>query len=649
MNVRAPAPALAALLVLAAAQAGATDAASAVAPWPQIGNAPGGERYSPLTAIDKRNVARLEPKWIYHHGDFAKGENGAGATAFEATPLMVDGTLYFCTPYNRIIALDAETGAERWKYDPQADVSEVYSKVCRGVAYWKDDSAAAGAACAARIFEATLDDRLIAVDAKTGKPCEGFGTRGAVNLLHGLGSVRKAEYYPTSAPLVIDGVVLTNAFVKDNQRTTAPAGGIRAWDARTGALRWVWDSVPPTMHAVTAEEVAGGATLTPGTPNSWALMSADPENHLVFVPTGSAAPDHYGGSERKGLDWYGESVVALDSRTGAVRWHFQTVHHDLWDYDLAAQPVTYLHEGRTPAVIAATKLGFVFLLDRLTGKPLFPVEERKVPASRVPGEQASPTQPFPTRPAPLHPLELARDDIWGLTFWDRGKCRAAFDALDYDGVFTPPSLKGTLEYPGLGGGINWGSVSVDPVKRRMVVNLQTAPFLIKLVPRGQYKGPMHGGDLVAVGPQEGTPYVVVRGPFLSPLKTPCVPPPWGKLVAIDLDTGDKLWERPLGNLHGMAPFGDHFETGTPNSGGSMQTASGLVFIAATMDAYIRAFDADDGRELWRHELPFGGHGVPITYRAKPNGPQYLVIAAGGHGALGDAVGDAVVAFTLDGK
>ncbi|HEY9545985.1 MAG TPA: membrane-bound PQQ-dependent dehydrogenase, glucose/quinate/shikimate family, partial [Solimonas sp.] len=419
--------------------------------------------------------------------------------------------------------------------------------------------------------------------------------------------------------------------------------------ARSGALRWVWDSVPPTMHAVTADEIANGATLTPGTPNSWALMSADPEHHLVFVPTGSAAPDHYGGDERKGLSYYGESVVALDSRSGAVRWHFQTVHHDLWDYDLAAQPVTYLHDGKTPAVIAATKLGFVFLLDRLTGKPLFPVEERKVPASTVPGEHASPTQPFPTRPAPLHPLTLSRDALWGLTFWDKGKCRDAFDALDYQGVFTPPSLKGTLEYPGLGGGINWGSVSVDPVHRRMIVNLQTAPFTIKLVPRAQYKGAMNGGDLVAVGPQEGTPYVVVRGPFLSPLKTPCVAPPWGKLVAIDLDTGNKLWERPLGNLHGMAPFGDHFNTGTPNSGGSMQTASGLVFIAATMDSYVRAFDAGNGDELWRYELPFGGHGVPISYRLKADGPQYVVIAAGGHGALGDEVGDAVVAFTLDGK
>jgi quinoprotein glucose dehydrogenase len=276
-----------------------------------------------------------------------------------------------------------------------------------------------------------------------------------------------------------------------------------------------------------------------------------------------------------------------------------------------------------------------------------------VPVSTVPGEHASPTQPFPTRPAPLHPLSLKRDDLWGLTFWDKGKCQAAFDALDYKGVFTPPSLRGTLEYPGLGGGINWGSVSVDPVRRRMVVNLQTAPFVLRLIRRDQYiaksGGATGGGDLVGINPQEGTPYVVVREPFLSPLKTPCVRPPWGKLVAIDLDSGEKLWERALGTLNKMAPFGDRFKTGTPNSGGSMQTASGLVFIAATMDQYLRAFDADNGEELWRYELPYAGHAVPISYRLRADGPQYLVMAAGGHGALGTKVGDAVVAFTLDGK
>ncbi|WP_043114042.1 pyrroloquinoline quinone-dependent dehydrogenase [Solimonas soli] len=635
--------------VLALAGVAAVAHADDGAQWREIGNTPGAQRYSPLTQIDKGNVARLRPKWTYHHGDFSKGDATHGATAFEATPLMIDGTLYFCTPYNRIVALDAETGGERWTHDPKVWLKGVYAPVCRGVAYWVDAQADAKAACAQRIFETTLDARLIAVDAKTGRPCSAFGRNGAVNLLAGLGTVREAEYYPTSAPLPIDDLIVTGAFVKDGQRTDAPGGGLRAWDARTGALRWVWDSVPPDLHAVTADEIAKGATLTPGTPNVWALMSADPERHLIFAPTGSAAPDHYGGSERRDLDHYGESVVALDSRSGKPVWHFQTVHHDLWDYDVAAQPVAYSTQVGQPALIAATKLGFVFLLDRETGKPLFPVEERAVPASTLPGERASPTQPFPTRPAPLHPLSLKRDELFGLTFWDKGKCQAAFDALDYRGAFTPPSLKGTLEYPGLGGGINWGSVSVDPVKRRMVVNLQRAPFVLRVIARADYQGATGGSDLVGVNPQAGTPYVVVREPFLSPLKTPCVPPPWGELVAIDLDSGDIAWRRELGTLNRMAPFGDRFRTGTPNSGGSMQTAGGLVFIAATMDQYLRAFDADDGRELWRYELPYAGHAVPISYRTRASGPQYVVIAAGGHGALGDAVGDAVVAFTLDGK
>ncbi|MDR3416842.1 MAG: pyrroloquinoline quinone-dependent dehydrogenase [Nevskia sp.] len=619
------------------------------ASWSTTGGTDG-QRYSPLADIRGDNVAQLKPAWTYRSGDFSKGDDHHGGTALQVTPLMVEGTLYFCTPYNRVIALHAESGRRKWSFDPHAKLDGVYTPVCRGVAYWRDEHAAAGTPCRERIFANTVDAGLWAVDAADGRACKDFGRDGRVDLLQGLGEVRPAEYYPTSAPVVIGDLVATGAFVKDGQRLHAPGGAVRAFDARSGELRWVWDPVPPGMHAVTAEEVKHGATLTRGTPNVWAPMTADPADGLVFVPTGSPSPDHYGGKERGQMDYYGASVVALDAATGAVRWHFQTVHHDLWDYDVAAQPVLYTHHAGgkdIPALIEATKTGQVFLLDRLRGTPLFPVEERPVPASDVPGETASPTQPFATRPAPLAPLAISRDELWGFTALDRRKCQEQFDALEYKGIYTPPSLKGTLEFPGLGGGVNWGSASVDPQHHRMVVNLQTAPFTIKLIPRAEYHGGIGGSDLVGYGPQEDTPYVVVRGPFLSPWQTPCVAPPWGRLEAIDLDSGDKLWEKPLGTLHGLAPLiGGYLDWGTPNSGGSLQTGGGLVFIAAAMDKYLRAFDATSGQELWRYELPYAGNATPISYRVHPGGKQFVVIAAGGHAPLGTEPGDTIVAFTL---
>lgn len=622
------------------------DYSGPTADWPVIGQNLGGQRYSELTQINRDNVKELKPAWTYHLKDFSNGGDSHGATALQVTPLVVNNSLYVCTPYNRVISLHPETGAENWVYDPEVDLTGVYTPACRGVSYWQGEDEGH---CGKRIYLGTLDARLIAVDADDGRTCEDFGNGGAVDLTVGVGEVRTAEYYVTSPPLVMGDKVITGAFVQDGQRVDAPSGAVRAFDARSGELLWAWDPVPPDRTAVTADDIRRGQSLTPGTPNAWGILSGDVESNRVFVPTGNPAPDHYAGRERGNLDYYGSAVVALDADTGKPDWHFQTVHHDVWDYDLAAQPVTFNFRGDTPAVIAATKMGHVFFLDRDTGKPLLPVEERPVPQTDVEGEFTSPTQPFPVKPRPLHPASLERDEIWGITPWDKKYCREFFDSLRYEGIFTPPSYEGTLAFPGLGGGINWGSVSVDPVNQRMVVNLQIAPFTMKVVPRAEISE-SDGGDLVGLAPQQGTPYAVTRNVFTTayPNMKPCVPPPWGKLVSIDLNSGDIVWERELGNLNKLAPLGvgKFFNWGTPNTGGSIQTAGGLVFIGATLDHYFRAFDNNTGKLLWDIELPYAAHATPMTYRLNETGKQYVVIAAGGHGPLGSPPGDALMAFAL---
>jgi quinoprotein glucose dehydrogenase len=650
----------ASLLVLSAACSPGTapppDGDGPLAGWREVGGNAAGQRYSPLEQIHAGNVAALELAWSYNTGDVSAGSAEHGPTTFQATPIVIGETLYFCTPFNRVIALDAATGAERWVHDPEVDLRGVYTPACRGVAYW-EETQAAGAHCARRIISATLDARLIALDADTGQRCEGFGEAGAVNLKNNLGDVRSGEYYVTSAPLVMGDLVVTGAFVQDGQRVDAPPGVVRAFDARSGALAWAFDPVPPGVTPVSAADAAAGAVFTRGTPNVWGQISADVERGIVYLPTGNPQPDHYGGAERGGRDHYGTSVVALDGASGTPWWHFQTVHHDVWDYDIAAQPVLFEQHGRTPAVVAATKTGQLFLLDRTSGKPLFPVEERAVPQSTVPGEQSAATQPFPSLPLPLHPQTLTEDDIWGLTPIDRAACLEKFREVKYQGIFTPPGFDTTLVYPGLGGGVNWGSVSVDPARNLMIVNSMRVPYTVKLVPREQ-AGDLSGSDQVGANAQEGTPYVVVRDAFLSPWGTPCVAPPWGLLTAIDLDTGALVWERPLGNLRNLAPLGmgRFFEWGGPNTGGSIQTAGGLTFIGASMDGYFRAFDSRNGEELWRHALPAPAQATPMTYRVTPGGRQFVVIAAGGHGPLAYAakgpekmaslLGDTLVAFAL---
>jgi len=627
------------------------------ASWPDVSGGPEGQRFSELDQITADNVDQLEIAWVYHTGDVSAGNDTHGATAFQATPLVVNDSMYLCTPFNRIVSLDPETGAERWVHDPRVDLSGVYTPSCRGVTYWQSESTASDR-CNKRILSATLDARLLAVDAESGASCTDFGDNGMVDLKQNLGDLQLAEYYVTSAPLVIDDLVVTGAFVKDGQRVDAPPGVVRAYDVRSGKLRWAFDPVPPGVTPVTAEDARAGTLFTRSTPNSWGQLSADVARGIIYLPTGGTQPDHYGGPERGDMDYYGTSVVALDARTGLPMWHFQTVHHDIWDWDVAAQPVLFEQHGTVPGLIAATKTGNIFLLNRETGKPLFPVEERPVPASMVTGERSSPTQPFPTLPEPVHPHTITEDDIWGLYPGDRDACLAQFRELDYRGIFTPPGLdKFALLWPGLGGGVNWGSVSVNPRENILVVNSMRVPYTVKLVPRAEADA-LDGTDLVGANPQEGTPFVVVRGGFLSPHNTPCTAPPWGVLTAIDLDTGATLWEKPLGNLEELAPLGlgRFFDWGTPNTGGSLQTATGLVFIGATLDGYMRAFDLKSGQVLWQDKLPAPAQASPMTYRLHPQGKQYIAIAAGGHGplayaakgtdGLGELLGDALVVYSL---
>ncbi len=620
-----------------------TPAAGPVADWPAYGQDSGGSRYSPLSQITRENVKHLRIAWTYRTGDVP---TKAQLAAFESTPILVDGTLYLSTPFNRVIALDPETGAERWTYNPKIDLSVRYSDfTSRGVSTWLDPERHTGEPCQRRIFAATNDARLIALDAATGSPCPDFGDGGQVDLSRGVGKVYAWEYGVSSPPAVIYDLVIVGSKVADNQRVDAPSGVVRAFDARTGAVRWGWEAVPPGFSP---EHPPGKNTYQLGTANAWSILSTDPERDLLFVPTGNASPDFYGG-ERHGLDFYSSSLVALRASTGEVVWRFQTVHHDLWDYDVPAQPtlVTVQRDGQEiPAVAQATKMGRIFLLHRETGQSLFPVEERPAPQGGVMGEQISPTQPFPTAPPPLIPQTLPPDEAWGLTPWDRSKCREQISRLRSEGIFTPPSLQGSIIFPGNAGGTNWGSVAFAPEQGLLLVNTNRIAHVVQLIPRADYAAVKAANPDVEISPQTGTPFGMRREVLLSPLGIPCSAPPWGTLAAIDLATGTVRWQVPLGTLRDFLWIPLPLRWGTPNMGGPITTASGLVFIAAAMDNYLRAFNMETGEELWKGRLPAGGQATPMTYRLRENGKQYVVIAAGGYGRMGTKLGDYVVAFAL---
>jgi quinoprotein glucose dehydrogenase len=634
---------LVALVLACGAPPASIDYAGPTADWPAWGGDPGGGKWSPLTQITPANVGSLEVAWTYHHGDISNGKDGTTRTSFNATPIVTNDAMYFCTGKNRVIALDPETGAEKWTFDPHQRVTKLkgpYPRVCRGVAHGEDLAGPSGA-CARRIFTGTIDSELIALDAETGRPCEDFGTAGRVALREGIEG-EPWEYYVTSPPLALHDVVVVGALVSDNIRTDAPAGVVRAFDARTGALRWAWDPVPPDWNRKAGEK------YTAGTPNVWSILSADPERDLVFVPTGNAAPDYYAG-ERNGLDYFSSSVVALDGKTGAVRWRYQTVHHDHWDYDVPAQPALFQIDGvggGRPGVASITKMGHLFLLDRETGQPLYPVEERPVPQGAVPGDVVSPTQPFPTHPGPLHPETLTPDDAWGFTPYDKGKCREIIASMRSDGIFTPPGLDKMIQWPGNAGGPNWGGVSIDPVRGVLFVNSMRVPSVVQLLPRSAFEklDPSAVVYPEMLAPMKGTPYGLRISPLLGPFGAPCNPPPWGVLQAVDLRSGKLLWESTLGTTRDQAPFPMWLPLGAPNLGGSIATAGGLVFIGATTDKFLRGFDAKTGAEIWRARLPYTANATPVTYRLRKDGRQFVVVSAGGHGW--SEPGDAVMAFAL---
>ncbi|MCC6156345.1 MAG: pyrroloquinoline quinone-dependent dehydrogenase [Candidatus Hydrogenedentes bacterium] len=621
------------------------------ATWPDYGNDKGGARYSPLTQITPANVKYLKKAWEYHTGDMPGGTRFVKAdTAFEATPILNDGRLYVPSPFNKVIALDPETGTEFWTFDPKLDLTQRYANqlTSRGVVYWEDASGAAPHP--KRIFAATCDGRLIAIDAVTGTCCEDFAANGTVDLKAGVGKEKWiGEYSVTSPPAVAGDIVIVGSAVSDNQRTDAPSGVVRAYNARTGALVWAFDLAPPPDKQTGPQPPKSEAGYALGTPNVWAQFSVDEERDLVFMPTGNPAPDFYGGL-RNGADYYGSSVVAVRAATGEVVWHFQTVHHDLWDYDVPCQPTLthVVRDGKEiPVVIQATKMGLIFVLHRETGEPVFPVEERKVPQSNVPGEQTSPTQPFPVKPKPLIPHTLSTDEGWGITPSMKKEAREKLAALHFEGIYTPPRVKeSVLMFPGNAGGTNWGGVSVDPVRQKLVANASVLGFVVMLIPQEEYEGYKKQNPDAEVGPQIGTPYAARREALLSSAQLPCNPPPWGLLTAIDLNTGEFSWQIPFGTVRDIAPVPIPINYGVPNLGGPVTTASGLIFIAASLDNYLRAYDIETGKELWKGRLPAGGQATPMTYRLRKDSKQFVVIAAGGHARAGTKIGDSLIAYTL---
>ncbi|MEC7413520.1 MAG: membrane-bound PQQ-dependent dehydrogenase, glucose/quinate/shikimate family [Pseudomonadota bacterium] len=599
--------------------------------WNAYGGNKAGTRYAPFETINADNVNQLQRAWEVRTGV---------AGRFSGTPLQIGDGIYLCTAQNVMISLDPDSGEERWRFDPKNETPP-YSLFgnCRGVTYYKLEDVADGAQCKERIFTATTDARLIAVDKDTGLPCEDFGNDGQISLLAGMGEVKPYYYFVTSPATVASGVLVVGGWVMDNQEVEEPSGVVRAYDPKTGKLAWAWDigregntQMPPD-----------GESYTRGTPNVWSLTSADDELGLVYLPTGNATPDYFGAHRTDAMEKYASSIVAVDATTGLTRWHFQTTHHDIWDYDVPSQPTLVdltLDGERRKAVIVPTKRGELFMLDRETGELLTEVTERPVPQTDLENEWSAPTQPFSTgMPTFAYPL-ITESKMMGITPFDQIACRKALLDLRYEGPLTPPSERGTLLYPGPGGGMNWGSVAVDERRQLMVVNNMHLPFTVHMIPREQDpatngEGPSRGYGIG--GQQRGTPFSARVDMFSSPLGIPCIQPPFGEMAVVDLTTQEIVWRRPVGTAAISLPggrVGVPLEMGTPFSAGSIVTAGGLIFNGGVMDGYFRALDLFSGEELFADPLHAASGATPMSYVSPKTGKQYVLLTLPGEAAIG---------------
>lgn len=638
------------------------------ADWRYYGRDAAGTRYSPLAQITPDNVGKLTLAWQFHTGDEpgSSANSGGREFNFEVTPIKIGNSVYICTPHRDVIAIDAVTGEQQWRFHPDNDTSANLYLACRGVAYYAPLQGATGP-CAARIISTTADTRMFALDARTGQLCPDFGTGGMVDLRQGMGPIPPGFHFITSQPLVVDGKVVLSGWIFDNQTEGEPSGVIRAFDATTGALAWAWDMGRQPQTA----PLKPGEVYTRGTPNGWGTFTADAGLGLLYVPLGNPTPDYYGAERRPFDEDYSSSVVALDIATGEERWHYQTVHHDVWDFDLPIGPsLVNLPDGSggaIPALVQTTKRGAFFVLDRRTGRPIVDTVEKPVPQGAVPGERLSPTQPYPVGMPSLAPRDLTAKDAWGATPIDQMVCRIQFAKYRYDGQFTPPTPGyGNIGYPAFDGVIDWYGATIDPTRKLLIADASYIPFTYRMmrhdeaVKKGyikEWKGwgsgqPYPTGTKPWWNPQYGTPYAVRIKPWLNFLHVPCNAPPWGTLTAIDLVTHKIVWTRPMGTTRDMGPLGTHINLPLPTGmfamGGNIVTGSGLIFIGAYGDDYLRAVDERSGKVLWRTRLPAGGQATPMTYRGA-DGRQYVVIAAGGHGGLGTRSGDSIMAYALPGR